>query len=108
MPVDLPPPVLITAPLTKAPPTVHGEVYGPIDKEAAPRDQGGAQECPEGKPDEIVVCADVADDQQYRIGPLAPPPKTAMEEVSDALRFRHGKLEYGLIAPGQVGIRIRF
>ncbi|HWK42176.1 MAG TPA: hypothetical protein VNR60_09610 [Croceibacterium sp.] len=105
------PPVVITAPLAEEPATVRGEVYGPVDEETVPRDKGGAQECPEAKPDEIVVCTAV-DNEKYRVRQTAPPQKTASQEIGEALNMKIGNLEVGSIDKGDgtrfLGLRIKF
>ena len=104
---DAAPPVVITA--TAEPSVTPEEVYGPVDTEARP--QPAAVECPQPSGNEIVVCANV-DSNTYRIGVTTAPPKTAIQEVGEALNVRIGDLEIGSIDRGDGtrgwGLRIRF
>jgi hypothetical protein len=90
-------------------PAAQEEVYGPVDLEKVPQQEGDAQDCPQAKPNEIVVCAPV-DNEKYRLRELSPAPhsKTFNEGVVDALSVTRGNTTVGLIAPGQVGIKIKF
>lgn len=111
MPIELPPPVVITAPAAHAAAVTPDEVYGPIDTEGAGEQQDQTrQECPQSSEDEIVVCAPV-DNDQYRIGSVSAPP-TVMEELDQAVRIKVGGVEFDPDARPDgtigIGVRIRF
>ena len=106
MPLDAPPPVVITA---SAEPSVSPqveEVYGPIDTESPTED-----ECGQPASDEIVVCATV-EDEEAPVDAAPPPPKTAMEQLGDALNVKIGDVEIGSIDNGDgtrsFGLRLKF
>lgn len=112
---DAAPPVIITAAAAAAtaataePSVTSEEVYGPVDTEA--RSQPAAVECPQPSGDEILVCAKV-DSNTYRTGVITPPPKTAMQEVGEALNVKNGNIEVGSIDRGDGtrgwGLRLKF
>ena len=107
MVVDLPPEIVITAPVTSSQrESEHRVVYGPVLERSS---KASAGQCEQSSSDEIVVCAEV-DNEQFRVRPLPPmpPSKTMTEEVIDALSIERGNIVLGLIAPGQVGIKIKF
>lgn len=97
MPVDLPPPVIVTSMAEPAPEIAAGELYGPVDTEQAePPDSDGAKqqiaECPQSSEDVIVVCAPT-DPARHRLGDLPPPGETSWNILDAATTISLGPAE---------------
>lgn len=124
MPVDLPPPVIVTTISEPAAEITAQELYGPLDMEPPKqRDIDGAEqltpECPQSSENLITVCA-VIDSTQHRLGSLPPPVETAWKELDVATTIKLGPVEIqpqamdgdtGSPIPAKgvgVGMRIRF
>ena len=124
MPVDLPPPVVVTTIVQSAEEIVAQDVYGPKDLEdPEPRDGGQAEqltpECPQTSENVITVCASV-DPRQHRLGNLPPPSETAWNALDAATTIKLGPAEIqpqvidgetGSPIPAKgvgVGLRLRF
>lgn len=124
MPVDLPPPVVVTTISQPVEEIVAQEVYGPKDLEnPEQRDDSQAEqltsECPQTSENVITVCASV-DAGQHRLGTLPPPSETAWNAVDAATTIKLGPAEIqpqvidgetGSPIPAKgvgVGLRIRF
>ncbi len=109
MPVDALPPVAVIVPSVPAS-VAGGPVYGPIDIEAHPEAGRAQSDCPQPTADEIVVCAEV-DNDQYRLVHVQPP-ESAPDGLGEALNFKIGNLEVGSIDRGDgvrvFGLRLKF
>jgi len=108
VPVDAPPPVIVSVPSVPAP--VAGPVYGPVDIEAHPEAGHAGDDCPQPTVNEIVVCAEV-DNDQYRLVHVQPP-ESAPDGLGEALNLKIGNLEVGSIDRGDgvrvFGLRLKF
>jgi hypothetical protein len=124
MPVDLPPPVVVTTVSEPAKEIVAQDVYGPKDlEEPEQRDEGPPEqltsECPQTSENVITVCASV-DPRQHRLGNLPPPTETAWNTLDKATTIKLGPAEIqpqvidgetGSPIPQKgvgIGMRIRF
>jgi len=110
VPVDAPPPAIVAVPVVPESVAAAGPVYGPVDTEARSETGRAQSDCPQPTADEIVVCAEV-DNDQYRLGRIEPP-ATARNGLNEALNFRIGNLELGSIDKGDgtrvFGLRLKF
>jgi hypothetical protein len=120
MPVDLPPPTIITA-LAEPEADEAAEAYGPVDT-SGDQDGGGSAdlivECPQSSEAVIVICAPV-DPRQYRLRKLTTRWGASWDELDSATTIRLGPAEIqpqvmeGSDAPIPakgvgVGMRIKF
>lgn|GEM_PF-5106965 len=112
MPVDQPPPVVITALPAPASDAEEPSVYGPPDEQNVTSKKPEKVECPQISEDEIVVCAPV-DSDRYLPGPSLPTSGTAVDDLGEAIRqIKIGPFEVDPdLRPRNsagIGVRIRF